>query len=310
MNYDQFLKKVTDAVQEKMGVGYHVRLQSVRKNNGVVLNGLSIREKNEKTAPTIYMEQHYMCYEQGTPFDTVLEEIISLYKENRATAFEGMAGMADFKNVKDRVVYKLIQIKGNEELLDEIPYAEFLNLAVVFYLLIGEEKNCRLTALIYNSHMSAWGVTKEELFALAEKNSPRLLPVQIKSMAETMVDMFKDEAGEVLDEFIDDFLKDGLENPMYVLTNECKMNGAACVLYKDVLKEFADNLKNDIIIIPSSIHELLLLADKGINYSELEAIVRDINANEVPREDVLSDSVYKYDRDKDQIVILGEVGNR
>ena len=83
----------------------------------------------------------------------------------------------------------------------------------------------------------------------------------------------------------------------YVLTNNTRLNGAACIFYEDVLKKFADTLQTDLYILPSSIHEVILLP-KLARYDamNLEDMVREVNTDGVSREEVLSDKVYIYRR--------------
>lgn len=91
---------------------------------------------------------------------------------------------------------------------------------------------------------------------------------------------------------------------MYVLTNLFKINGAACMLYKEPLKLFSARVGKDLYIIPSSIHEVIILpADNNICKNELNAMVQQVNKEEVAESDILSDHVYMYDREKDAILI-------
>lgn len=309
MNYDQFLKEVTAEVQKKLGVGYKVGIQRVTKFNGVVLDGLVISELDKNFAPTIYLNPYYTCFKQGQPLGDILEEVISVYKENSDAVLGDMKRLLDFENLKEKVVYKLIQKRANQELLDDVPYFEFLDLAVVFYLILDENEEAQMTALIHNSHVVIWGTTKEELRELAMRNTPVLLPPVIQTMRDIMHEILKEQFEDLyVDEFFDDFMGEDLgKPPLYVLSNRKQMNGSSCILYKGCLEKFASEQNADVIILPSSQHEVILIPDKGgLDYADLQETVKQINKSEVPVEDVLSDCVYKYDRDKDQIVMLGK----
>jgi len=92
--------------------------------------------------------------------------------------------------------------------------------------------------------------------------------------------------------------------PMYILTNQKGINGASCMIYKDVIKEFAQLIKSDIYILPSSIHEIILIPLEGSEDKErFKRMVIDINSSQVPADEVLSDSVYMYSLEKDAIVL-------
>ncbi len=297
MNYNQFLEDVRAAVQERLGSDYEIRIQKITKNNGIVLDGLIIGKTCKNIAPTIYLNSYYMHFTHGMSLQEILEDIISAYKENNDMVMGDMRELLDFNNLKDKVAFKLIQREKNKELLKDVPYIEFLDLAVVFYLILDEHKGGQMTALIHNSHMEPWRVEKEELYRLAKKNTPILLPPEIKTMKEIMCDILKGHLEELeMEEMVDGLLDFDSQKPhLYVLSNKDQINGAGCILYDGCLKDFADSQNSDIIILPSSTHEVILVPDDGkLDYVELRKIVGEINESEVPEEDVLSDRIYKY----------------
>lgn len=299
MNYNQFLEEVRAAVQERLGRDYEIRIQKITKNNGILLDGLIIGKASKGIAPTIYLNLYYIHFTHGMSMQEILEDIISAYKENNDVVLGDMRELLDFSNVRDKVAFKLIQMEKNEELLKDVPYIKFLDLAVVFYLVLDEHKGGQMTALIHNSHMEPWGVGKEELYHLAEKNTPILLPSEIKTMKEIMCNILKGHLEELeMEEMVDDLLDFDSQKPsLYVLSNKKKINGAGCILYDGCLKDFADSQNSDIVILPSSTHEVILIPDDGkLDYGELQKMVDEINESEVSEEDVLSDRIYKYSR--------------
>lgn len=299
MNYNQFLEGVRAAVQERLGSDYGIRIQKITKNNGIVLDGLIIGKASKNIAPTIYLNSYYMHFTHGMSLQEILEDIISAYKENNNVVFGDIRELLDFTNLQDKVAFKLIQREKNKEFLKDVPYFEFLDLAVVFYLILDEHRGGQMTALIHNSHMEPWGVEKEELYRLAMRNTPILLPSEIKTMKEIMCDILKGHLEELeMEEMVDDLLDfDSQKPPLYVLSNRKQLNGAGCILYDGCLKDFADSQNSDIVILPSSLHETILVPDDGnLDYGELQKTVGQINESEVPKEDVLSDRIYKYSR--------------
>ena len=92
---------------------------------------------------------------------------------------------------------------------------------------------------------------------------------------------------------------------MYVLSNKARVQGAACILYPGILKDFAAAIRSDFYILPSSIHEVILLPAQGEEDREaLKQMVREVNASQVEREEVLSDSVYYFDREQNKLQVL------
>ena len=306
MDFKQFLEDVKEAVQVNLGIGYDIDVQKITKNNGVILDGLIISNKDKQFAPTIYLNSYYMHFEQGMPLLDIIKDIIDVYKENMSITLGDMKMLLDFNNLKDKVAYKLIQKATNEALLEDIPSCEFLDLAVVFYLILDENREGQMTALINNSHMRLWGTTKGELYRLAKENTPKLLPPVIRTMEEVMREIMKGHVKEQLgEELLDDlFASETQKKTLYMLSNQNQVNGAGCILYDRCLETFASKYDSDIVILPSSIHEVLLIPDRELDYDELLEMVIEINRTEVPQEDVLSDNLYKYERRKKQITML------
>ena len=88
------------------------------------------------------------------------------------------------------------------------------------------------------------------------------------------------------------------------MTNRQEVNGASVLLYDDVLQTFALKKKTDFYILPSSVHEVLLIpADNQISMSTLSSMVRDVNSSQLAREEILSDHVYYYSLETDQITM-------
>lgn len=307
MNYNQFLEEVRAAVQERLGSDYEIRIQKITKDNGIVLDGLIIGKTSKNIAPAIYLNSYYMHFTHGMSLQEILEDIISAYKENNDVVFGDIRELLDFTNLQDKVAFKLIQREKNKELLKDVPYFEFMDLAVVFYLILDEHRGGQMTALIHNSYMESWGVEKEELYRLAMRNTPIVLPSEIKTMKEIICDILKGHLEELdMEGMVDDLLDfDSQKAPLYVLSNRKQLNGAGCILYDGCLKDFADSQNSDIVILPSSLHETILVPDDGnLDYGELRRMVGEINESEVPKEDVLSDRIYKYSRHDCKIILI------
>lgn len=311
MEYNQFLLKVQMEVQEQLGEGVDVKIRRVIKNNDTVLEGLVVGKQQEHFAPTIYLNPYFEELKQGMEMQEIIGQILCVYKQNADVSFGNgkVEELADFGKLREKVAYKLIQKESNQELLQEIPYVEFLDLAIVFYLILDESRNGQMTALIHNSHMDSWGTTKEELYQLAEKNTPQLLPVQIKTMKEVLKGILKENMKDDLwdiggNEMIEDLLGED-RVPLYILSNKRQMNGACCILYGNCLERFAAEQEADLIILPSSVHETLLMPEQEeTSYEDLSHMVTEINQSEVLEEDRLSNQIYRYSRSSGTIEIV------
>ena len=92
-----------------------------------------------------------------------------------------------------------------------------------------------------------------------------------------------------------------LDVPMYMATNTYQTYGAACILYDNALGDFAKKQGCDMFVLPSSVHEMMIIPDEGtVEADDLRQMIKDVNMSLDERERALflSDSVYVYRRDK------------
>lgn len=305
MRYETFQTKVTDTLQEQLGEDYRLILQKVPKNNGTILDGLCIMRNTSRSSPTIYLNSYYEQYQEGIPFSSIIQEILQIYQENTMVTHLDVSILDDFSLLKDKVLYKLIHTASNQELLADVPSVPCLDLSMVFYLFLDKNEDGQMTSLIHNDHMQSWNTSLEELHQLATANTPLFLPAELKTMSEVIKSIAKEHLGtDYRENFVDDLLSAPDVAPLYVLTNSSGIFGACAMLYPGQLKNFADMLEKDLVILPSSIHEVLLIPyEDSICFEELTGLVTQINRTEVPLEDRLSDQVYLYSRSLDDITL-------
>lgn len=294
MGIESFAEDVKENIKKKLGKGCEVTVRKVDKNNGVVFTGLCVTEDRASLSPLIYIDSHYDSYKKGntTPTHTA-DYVADIYRQKR-TAVD-MRRLLDYESVKNSIVYKLVNTAMNAELLEDLPHLEFLDLSVVFLCLVEDRKIGTATVLIHNAHTTLWGVSVGELHSAAVRNTPKLLSYEVKSIGQAVREIMPKKS------FPEDF-EYGV--PLYLLSNWERSNGAACILYPNLLKDFAEALGNSFYIIPSSVHEVLLLpADITDNSTELRKLIKEVNDTEVIPEEILSYSLYYYDKKMDEVRI-------
>jgi hypothetical protein len=211
--------------------------------------------------------------------------------------------VTDFSACKERICYKLVNADRNRELLADAPHIIVCDdLAVLFYILVSNDGEGTATITVRNNMTDLWGVEEDELFKIALLNTQRLFRGSVMSMASVMMDLLSDRMDdEYSSEFFDMVVSEDMV-PMYVCSNSQKVNGAGVILYKDLLKQFAEKTGSDFYILPSSIHETLLVpVSDQMEVEALRSMVREVNATQVAPEEVLSDNVYIYRREDDKI---------
>lgn len=316
MKYDQFLKRVKALVKKRMGGGYLVDINHVTKNNSIELDGLIILKNGEKITPNIYLNIYYENYLSGECVEDIVDEIIKIYEDTMEEGErEALCIKYEFSEMKSSIVFRLVNYNKNTKLLNEIPHIHFLDLAITFHCLVKDNEDGIGTIRITNEHLEYWNITLEKLTEIARINTPNLLPVSIRSMNDVIIDILNKEM-EIKDlenisddeNEIEDMLnqiKQDTTLDMYVLANTKGINGASCLLYPDVVKELADELDTDFYILPSSIHELILVKDNGqVDKNALREMVLDVNNTQVAEDEILSDSIYFYSRKRDAITLL------
>ena len=140
-----------------------------------------------------------------------------------------------------------------------------------------------MSARITNEMLADYGITPEQLHQDAIENTGRIFKPRIQSMMEALTGIPE-------------------ENPqMMIVTNEQGSLGASALFCKGIMDQAAEHMKGNYFVLPSSIHELLVVPDNGdFNRADLEKMVREANRTVVDAADRLSDEVYHYDR-KDRI---------
>lgn len=291
MEYKEFVEYIKMNAGYIAGEGGNITINHVIKNNGCEMDGLVIMEKGKDIAPTIYMDSFYELYTNGENIKSIIRQIEVIYEQNKNNVTFDVNILKHFDTIKDKIVYKVVNYRSNEKLLEQVPHKRILDLAVVFYCLLDNEYGRSATALIYNNNLKNWNVTIDDVYKAALKNTPDLLHSKISSMAALFEKCGVNVDGEEVD------LKDYVPSDMYVLTNESKLNGAACILYENVLYDFAQKLGADLYILPSSVHEVILLPKLSMfEKDELVNMVKEVNTEGVAADEVLSDHVYEYNR--------------
>ena len=299
-NMEQFAEDIRERM-EQQGRFEKVVIQDVMKNNGVSRCGLLMCSRGSNLVPTVYLEPFFKAYEDGADMDGITGKILESYESVLCEGVD-MSFFQKFSMVKSRLCMALVNREMNQGLLAEIPYREFLDLAIIYYVDYRDPVIGAGTIRVHNSHMEMWGVTEEDLWEAASINTPERKPGRIEKME------------DILAELLGGYGSDGSgcscgnmekgQVPMLVITNTERMYGAAVILYSGMLKQVADNIGSDLYILPSSRHEVIAIpVIGGREAAELKEMVMDVNRKELQTEDMLSDNVYVYWREQDRTEI-------
>lgn len=302
------------AVIQKAYPDSRVEIQNVRKNNGVCCKCLSITSEGFTISTAIPLNDLYKAYLNGCRLPELVLKIAAAYEDHRAYSEFPLESVHDFGKVRSRICYALINREMNYQMLQEIPYIRFLDLAIIFFIPVRITESGMDRILIKKSMMDEWGVTNpNDLYKEAHKNTCQLFRGWIDTMGDAynkLKQLMDIDDPELFREFEKiSTMSDG-SRTMYVATNSQSLYGANVILYDNLLKSFADMVNDDLILLPSSIHECLIVTASsaeeinpfgGTDY--LKEMVISIN-REMDANEILSDNIYRYDRTSDQITII------
>ncbi|MCH1982344.1 DUF5688 family protein [Ruminococcus sp. OA3] len=291
MDYTTFKTAMLTCVKDQLGEEVSIRLQEIPKNNGGFQDGMAIMGAGSNLEPVIYLEPYYQAFEEGRTLKELGQLLVTEWKENRIDEKGPVGVFEDFRKAFSSICYQLVNFQKNRDLLARTPHREFLDLALIYYYRTEHPFCNSARILIRREHMENWGVTEKILYEAAAKNTQKLLPHHFLSIGQVIAGLSGDEEiGSLADECRDD-------EGMYVLTNEEKYLGAVCIFYPEVLKRIADTFGSSFFVLPSSIHECIIVPETGEDFeADLQELVRDVNRVYVSEEEFLSDHVYYYDR--------------
>lgn len=261
---------IIKALTEK---GMEVQVADVTRN-GVTLQGITLGTGTVR--PTIYIEQF------SNYADDELEDVLDaiMYQYNKAketTPVIDVHNLMNWDYAKTRLQL-CIQQKGNEDIVKR----DFLDLEEYVRVIAVTDGDSTGSFKVSPRHLESFGITEETLFHAAWDCTVSTLKFE--------------DISQVVD------MSEGL---MIIGTNKTKLNGAIAMKAIEKLTEIADKYEKDLAILPSSIHEILLLPiDESVNFSNLNTLVQNVNMTQLEPEEILSNHAYFFSRATREISML------
>ena len=311
--YNEFVDEVSEGVLCELGAEFETRRITNQRNNGVIRQGITIRKKEESIAPAIYLDDFYREYRNGKCVSDIVKQLVYYVSEGWTDESREKIRCISLipEEIKDKIIFRIINYERNEERLRELPHIRFLDLAITFPVLVYKEDGGIGTIMLTNEYFQScveafWGKNIQnplsKLYMLARENMQRLFPPHFFSL-DTVLKSLADNIGISETLFpVQDSLE---ENMLYVLTNEAGLSGAGSILYEGMFEKLCEQIGTEFYLLPSSIHEVILMpAKENIQPEELNAMIYEINRTQVPEEEVLADHAYYSDEIKQVIQAL------
>ena len=295
LNYDEFKIELLKRVREKAGSDVTVEIVAIQKNNRTKKDAIAFSDKENNLQPLIYMDSIYSQYCAGAELSVCVGFAVEVYRS--AMEIDIDTAYKEWKNVRGKIEMTVINKAWNEDAMSGVPHMDFLDLVLYCRIIIDKNKNGVVSMIVQKHMLKEWEISEEELWEAAFSNL-KTEEFEIKDVNEVLRFIFPEGDLTGLPN------KNKFESALYVLTNKYQNRGAIGMLRTDLLEKFAEWSDCDLYILPSSIHEVLLLRDDEIPADELKRVVRSVNRGVVDEMDRLSDEVYYYQRGSGKLEIV------
>lgn len=295
MELGTFMEVLSARLQRRLGEKYEISVVTNFRNNSVKVTGMTLKQEGNPISPTIYADDLLVPFNQGqADMDEIEQEIINRYERSKETVKD--LDCLDIENGEctSRIIFRLVSRELNQHLLTNMPYIPFLDMAITFHLVAGVTGKYMQTIRITKELQKKWGLSVEMLLKLAKKNTEKILPAKICGLTE-MIEKYlgAEERKFTVAEQLN----------LIVVTNQLGVNGASAILYEDMMDKLAEQFGTNLCIVPSSIHEIIIVPDHGQEIQDMFlGILREINSNFVPKDEVLSNQVYLYRKDDKKFI--------
>jgi hypothetical protein len=293
MDIKEFGQVMVREVGDMLGEGYEIDLRDIVKNNGIVRHALVIKKEKNNIAPTIYIDELHKAYESGAVPISLAKDVVSLYRRSQPSDQMDVSFFLDFSKVAPKLFFKAVNYEKNRKKLRDIPIKRVLDLALVPLCRFISESVGDGCITIQKSHLKEWEISEQELWENVVENAARVAPVKVSGLMDMMDKLIP--VSERSDEVCG----------IYVATNTSMYLGAGVIFYPNMLKELADYHESDLFIIPSSVHETLIIPDTNMimDIESLRDMICEVNRTAVADEEILSDNLYVYDRENGSMFI-------
>lgn len=293
MTYNRFQDCLEEQLAEQIPEGCHISIHKVIKNNDLQLDSLVILSKQVNVSPNFYLQQYYEKYLHGMSMEMIISDVLENYEKTRRMMGKYQIDLS-LDACRDKITYRLSSGEKNRKRLENVPFVPFLDMVITFHVLMMEEEDGIGSVMVRDAMLQEWKISTKELFQLAQENTMRMFPLQVHSMTQMLSNLEK-EHPELTEEYPEEMLQEQEFQNTLVVSNQKGINGAAVLLYPGCLAQLEEQCAGDYYILPSSIHEVLVLPDRDQIYrSGLQNMVREVNENCVQPDEVLSDHVYHY----------------
>lgn len=278
---DQLYHLLCKQIRDKYGDAVEVVRRDVVKNNGLVLDGVIVRTPDDIVSPTIYLnDAANRVFDWEESVNSACDQLLNSIEQAQNEKLDVDLHSINHENANCNIRATVINADKNKELLKQCPHELIEDLAIVCRCYVSDNASF----IVKNEHLYLLQLSSSEALEIAKKNSINKDEYQIKNIAEVINEVMGMD---------DDIMQDDMQPPIYVITNQSRCQGAAGIFINEELRqEVMDVIGEDYYVIPSSIHEVLVVGTSTIEKEDLKAMIMDVNENHVSQDEYLSDEPY------------------
>lgn len=277
MNYE----RIAELVQSKLNV---FAFANIITKGAEQLHAITIGEDTVRT-------NFYVEYAKGETEEEIADFIVECYHsmDKPNISDDTIDEIFKWDKAKCKII-PCLQLKGNNLDKSVVTLPFISDIELYFRIYLEECKNRSMSVVVKKEQLEYWNVSIDTVKECAFAN------IDTKSF--TFSDMLSAMLNGVVDldnaEEMEKFLRE-TPNSMYVLSNKAKMNGARALLSNATLNKVKESIGEDFFIIPSSVHELLIVPQSTFaEPNDLRQMVKEVNDTQLEQNDKLSYDVYFY----------------
>ncbi len=304
-NYREFTSIMEEWVGRQLPAGYETRLDYITQNNGARRQVLIISGGQSGFCPAFNMQEYYDRCRSGENQQDLADEIVTACLDAQMPGAGPLAGdPEDFDNVRQYLVLRVVNYEKNRDFLEDRVCRRQMDLALTVCLSCPAAGEQAALSTVSRQLADRWEVSGQELFEIARENTIRLQPPLLERLQDALL---PPEPGQEEDEAdLAALLEGSSGDDIFLLTCRQKRGGAVHMFDRRLLGQISSCLGRDLYILPSSVHEVLLVPAGSGNDpgpGPLSQIVQNVNREVVSQEEFLSDHVYRFIRADGRLVI-------
>ena len=293
MDFEEFKNELMELVTQELdnrGIeNISLKFSDINSPDGMN-ERMIVSVGDSKMSMAFRLKEIFRDIENGEEMDCAVNRICNTIKESISvieTQEEGVkAFITDYEQVKDNTYLRLVP--GDSPILNDAPHKKIEDMALVVSINLVDfsDEHGRSVVVVTKPLMEMYGIDEKQLFEEAERNSLKSEPLVLTPLGEMIKNLIQAEN-------LPDPADEGII--AYIASNKSGFHGASVISYPDFCKEAAETMGGSFFLIPSSVHEFILIKDDGTpKAKDLNRMIKNVNETVLEPRDFLSNQCYHY----------------